>query len=63
MPTVSKYSEATADLICSLASELPVSVWQGDGPDKKAKGLPSNLRDPGGDGAGLEDWLYRLVQP
>lgn len=52
---------ATADLICSLASELPVTVWQGTGTGKQQRPAPPNLRDPGGDGQGLEDWVYRLL--
>ena len=50
---------ATADLIASLVSELPVTVYRNG---KRVKGsTPANLDDPGADGAGREDWLYRLM--
>lgn len=49
----------TADLIASLASELPAYV-EVDG--KRRKGaLPPNIEDPGGDGRGREDWAYRWL--
>ena len=49
---------ATADLIASLVSELPVNVYRNG---KRVKGSPANLDDPGADGTGREDWLYRLM--
>lgn len=50
---------STADLIASLASELPVTVYRNG---KRIKGsVPENLEDPGGDQSGREDWLYRLI--
>ena len=52
---------ATADLICSLASELPVGVYQDDADGRVKRPTPPNLMDPGGDGHGLEDWTYRLL--
>lgn len=51
----------TADLICSLASELPLHVYSGDAPDRTRRPTPGNLEDPGGDGMGREDWIYRLL--
>jgi len=53
----------TVDLICSLASELPLAVYtdQADGTSRRVK-TPANVLDPGGDGAGIEDWMYRLLQ-
>lgn len=52
---------STADLICSLASELPLHVYTGDAPEMVKRPVPSNLTDPGGDGSGREDWTYRLL--
>ncbi len=49
---------STADLIASLTSELPVNVYRNG---RRVSGVPENLDDPGGDGMGREDWLYRLV--
>ena len=49
------------DLICSLASELPLDVFRGEGSDRVKLSTPSNLLDPGGDGQGLEDWIYALI--
>lgn len=50
---------STADLIASLTSELPAIVYRNG---KQIKGgIPDNIEDPGGDGTGREDWLYRLV--
>lgn len=50
---------STADLIASLVSELPADVYRNG---RKARGsVPSSVSDPGGDGAGREDWLYRLM--
>lgn len=52
---------ATADLICSLASELPVDVFtKRDGRPVQVS-APKNLDDPGDDGMGREDWVYRFM--
>lgn len=48
----------TVDLIASLASELPIDVFNASG---RQVATPGNLMDPGGDGSGVEDWVYRLV--
>lgn len=48
---------STADLIASLVSELPAEVFSGTG----RRSTPSNIDDPGGDGMGREDWLYRFI--
>ena len=53
---------ASIDLICSLASELPVDVFRGEGSQRQKLTLPGNLQDPGDTGQGLEDWLYTLLQ-
>lgn len=52
---------ATADLIASLASELPIDVYTGVGPDKVQQRMPSYLQDPAGDGYGLADWIYQVI--
>jgi HK97 family phage portal protein len=52
---------ASIDLICSLASELPVDVFRGEGSDRVKLRAPSNLDDPGGTNQGLQDWLYSLL--
>lgn len=49
------------DLIASLASEMPVDVFRGYGSDREQLPVPSNLKDPGADGHGLEDWVYSLL--
>jgi HK97 family phage portal protein len=49
---------ATVDLIASLSSELPFDVYSGTGADRVPRTMPAYLRDPAGDGTGLEDWSY-----
>ena len=49
---------STVDLIASLVSELP-AVAERNG--RRTSGVPDNINDPGEDGTGREDWLYRLV--
>jgi HK97 family phage portal protein len=51
----------SADLIASLASELPVDVYRGKGRAKEQVPLPRWLEDPAGDGYGLADWSYRVL--
>ena len=53
---------SATDLICSLVSELPCRVYRGDGSDREQITTPGNIEDPGDDGQGREDWIYRLVQ-
>jgi HK97 family phage portal protein len=53
---------SAVDLICSLASELPVHVYRGKGPDRKELPTPSYLLDPAGDGYGLADWSYQVLE-
>jgi HK97 family phage portal protein len=53
---------AAVDLISSLASELPVEVYSGAGADRRLRPTPGYLLDPGGDGHGLPDWCYQVVQ-
>ncbi|KFU81008.1 hypothetical protein BB31_11545 [Amycolatopsis lurida NRRL 2430] len=52
---------SAADLIASLCSELPVEVYSGEGLDRRSRATPGNLKDPSGEGQGLEDWSYQLV--
>lgn len=49
----------TIDLIASLGSELPAETFTGAG---RKISTPENVLDPGGDGQGLEDWVYRLLE-
>lgn len=53
---------ASIDLICSLASEMPVNVYRGFGSQREQLSMPANLQDPAGSGYGLQDWIYQLVQ-
>ena len=53
---------SSTDLVCSLVSELPVDVFRGKGADRVEMTVPGNIEDPGDDGYGLEDWVYRVVQ-
>ena len=50
---------ATADLIASLVSELPAEVYRNG--KRLNSQAPDSVEDPGGDGFGREDWLYRLM--
>lgn len=52
---------ASIDLICSLASELPLDTFRGYGSDRVQLSTPTNLQDPGSTGQGLEDWVYSLL--
>jgi HK97 family phage portal protein len=53
---------SAVDLICSLATELPVDVYRGKGPDRQHLKTPGYLLDPAGDGYGLQDWAYQVLQ-
>lgn len=52
---------ATVDLICSLASELPLDVFSGEGSSRRKRPTPDYLEDPAGDGTGVEDWIYQVL--
>lgn len=52
---------AATDLIASLASELPVDVFRGTGPERRELAMPWWLQDPDGSGHGLPDWCYRAM--
>lgn len=51
------------DLISSIVSELPVDVFWGSGSGRVQ--VPASsvawLQDPGGDGYGVESWVYQFV--
>lgn len=50
------------DLMASLVSELRWDVYSGEGAERRKRITPSYLLDPSGDGYGVEDWLYMLLQ-
>lgn len=52
---------ASIDLLASLASELPVHIYQGDGSGRRTVPVPATLADPGADGHGLADWRYQAM--
>lgn len=52
---------SSADLIASLASELPITEFEGTRSARKEVPTSGNLEDPGGDGTGREDWGYRFM--
>lgn len=52
---------SAVDLIASIASELPVHVYRGSGPDRVEVPMPGWLEDPAGDGHGLADWCYQVA--
>lgn len=52
---------STVDLIASLASELPITVYTGSRSERRRVATPASLEDPGGDGMGREDWGYRWL--
>lgn len=52
---------SSIDLIASMMSELPIHVYRGDGNDRQSMKTPGNLQDPGDDGYGLQDWIYRVA--
>lgn len=51
---------AGVNLVASLASELPINIWRGEGNRTKVP-IPGYLEDPAGDGYGREDWIYKLM--
>lgn len=53
---------SAVDLMASLVSELPFFVYSGEGASRIKRNKPGYLMDPAGDGYGVEDWAYMLVQ-
>lgn len=47
------------DLLASIASELPIHVYRGEGEQRKQIPMPAYLEDPEGEGHGLEDFIYK----
>lgn len=45
-------------LFASLAGELPIDVFSGQGSDKRPRPTPGYLYDIAGDGYGTPDWIY-----
>lgn len=52
---------SAADLLASLASELPVDVFSGKGSARRELPVPTYLQDPAGDGQGTPDWIYQVM--
>lgn len=52
---------SAVDLLASLATELPFGVYSGSEGNRRKWGTPENLRDPAGDGHGVEDWGYQVI--
>jgi HK97 family phage portal protein len=53
---------SAVDLMASLISELHFDVYSGDGIQRRKRSTPGYLEDPSGDGHGVEDWMYMLLQ-
>lgn len=52
---------AGANLVASLASELPLNIWRGEGAGRRKAPIPGYLEDPAGDEYGREDWTYKII--
>lgn len=52
---------ASANLIASTNSQLPVDLLAGTGSRKVELDKPPLLVDPGGEGYGFEDWLWNVL--
>jgi HK97 family phage portal protein len=52
---------AAVSLVASLAAELPIDVFSGQGDGKKKVSTPGYLLDIAGDGYGTPDWVYQSV--
>lgn len=53
---------SAVDLMASLVSELPFYVYSGEGIERRKRNTPGYLLDPAGDGYGVQDWAYMLIQ-
>lgn len=53
---------SAVDLMASLVSELHFDVYSGEGASRRKRTTPGYLLDPAGDGYGVEDWTYMLLQ-
>jgi HK97 family phage portal protein len=52
---------AAVQLIARLGSNLPIDVYVGTGPDRRALRTPTWLEDPAGDGYGYADWAHQYL--
>lgn len=52
---------SSVELLASIASELPIDVYRGEGRDRKQIAMPGYLEDPAGDGYGIEDWISQAM--
>ncbi|MFI0772322.1 phage portal protein [Streptomyces sp. NPDC021218] len=52
---------AAVNLQASLLSTLPIDVYRGEGKARQQLPAPLLLKDPSGEGFGLEDWLYQYM--
>jgi len=52
---------AAVDLLASIASELPIRVYRGEGRDRVRVRSIGPLSDPSGEGQGLPDWCYQVM--
>jgi HK97 family phage portal protein len=54
---------SAVDMMASLVSEMAFDSYRGDPRGRRTKiSTPGNLLDPAGDGYGVQDWIYMLVQ-
>lgn len=54
---------SAVDMMASLVSEMAFDAYRGDPRGRRSKiTTPGNLLDPAGDGYGVQDWIYMLVQ-
>lgn len=52
---------ASVSLLAGTAAMLPLDVFSGDGPDRFERPMPGWMHDLGGDGYGLEDWIWQYM--
>ncbi|WP_438478966.1 phage portal protein [Streptomyces asiaticus] len=52
---------AAVNLQASLLSTLPLDVYRGEGKARQTLPTPPLLKDPSGEGFGIEDWLYQYM--
>jgi HK97 family phage portal protein len=52
---------ACVNLIATITETMPLDVYSGDGANRKPIPMPGWLADLGGDGHGLQDWLWQWI--
>lgn len=52
---------SSIDLIASLVSEMPIDLFRGTSEVHEQIDPPSTLLDPGGEGYGVQDWLWQAL--